>query len=320
MEHKITHFMYVPFTGLGLYGGFRGNRWLKNRITIFKKFVCTSLLKQTNKNFKVWVSWRPQERGHKYVVELESWMREQGLDTIFTYGGLCFWDDKFDDEKTNHREARERLATSLQYSLRDLIDVVGGSKYVLMTIQPSDDCYAIWAVDKIQEFFRENKSYQAGGFINGYIMDYNTKKMAEYNPNTNPPFYTIKFPKEDFCDPLKHMNFTALKQDVGKYKKGTPIPSHEYPPYALKYAPWDARGFMVGCHGENISTYYNHPFKGEDVTEKDAIFGIDTVPACPINKGWRRRLFHSLPYRWQRKIRYVLGEKFYARIYKLILS
>ena len=33
---KYKHLMYMPFSGLGLYNGFRGNRWLKNRIKICK--------------------------------------------------------------------------------------------------------------------------------------------------------------------------------------------------------------------------------------------------------------------------------------------
>ena len=62
MEYK--HLIYCPFTGLGLYGGFRGNRWLQNRIQIFKQFVIPSLKAQTNKDFTLWISWRPEEKNN----------------------------------------------------------------------------------------------------------------------------------------------------------------------------------------------------------------------------------------------------------------
>ena len=42
---KFKHLIYCPFTGLGLYNGFRGNRWLKNRIKIFKEFVVFDIQK-----------------------------------------------------------------------------------------------------------------------------------------------------------------------------------------------------------------------------------------------------------------------------------
>ena len=100
---KITHFLYCPFTGLGLYGGHRGNRWLRNRIKIFKQFVVPSLLAQTNQNFVIWISWRFEDRGDPLVRELYEWlslrfmMPDMKSRVVFTYAGVCFWDDKYSD-------------------------------------------------------------------------------------------------------------------------------------------------------------------------------------------------------------------------------
>jgi hypothetical protein len=298
---KIKHFMYVPFTGLGLYQGMRGNRWLKNRIKIFKQFVVPSLLNQTNRNFTVWIGWRPQERDNKYVLELQEWLKGTGLDFVFTFGGLCFWDDKYED-----LEARSRLATALHLSMRELINLLGDVDEVLMTIQPSDDCYRKDAVELIQAGLKGN--YQAFGFAKGYISNYLTKEVSEYNPTTNPPFYTIRFPKEIFIEPQRHIAYA-------------PIKSHEYVGDHLKYNAFSYRGFLVGTHGENVSTYFNHPFKGQEVEDIKGVlseFGLQNVEPLRLPISIRKKIMAKLPYGWQRKLRYWVGEKFYHRVYNFL--
>lgn len=302
---KIRHFMYVPFTGLGLYNGYRGDRWLRNRIQIFKQFVVTSLLAQSNQNFTVWVSWRRQERGNKRVAELETYLKERfGSErVVFTYHGVCFWDDKYEDD-----EARERLINSVHGSIGDLINYVGDVDDVLMTIQPSDDCYRTDVVEYLQREF-QTTNYTGIGFQRGFITNYQTKEVREYNPKTNPPFYTIKFPKDVFIDPFKHVEYT------GPYK------SHEYVPDNLVYKYDNIRAFMVGTHGENISTVFNHPYAG-DMVDAERIrmgFALGDEP-LRIKYSLRKQIMRKLPHGWQRKLRYIFGERFYAKFYKFIRS
>ena len=302
---------YTPFTGLGNYGGMRGQKWLKNRIEIFKKFTLSSLLNQTSRNFVHWISWRYEERYNPLVKELEIYLKNiDGYKFIFTYSGICFWDDKYPDNV-----ARERLLNSIHGSIGELIDITGDNDYIMMMIVPSDDCYHREAVNEIQAGFEKNPDLQAIGFSKGYIADYVNKKVAEYDPFTNPPFYTIKFPRGIFIDPLKHVEFTALKRDVSKYKKGTPCPSHEYIGDALKYGVIKERGFLVGTHGENISTIWNHPFKGQLVDDevlKD--FGIYDAFPLKIRTNVFKRIFKLLPHRVQRKLRYWFGELIWNKI------
>lgn len=289
--------MYCPFTGLGLYGGFRGNRWLKNRIKVFKQFVIPSLKAQTNQNFTVWISWRPEEKKNPHVMELVKDLGNMDLDVVHTFNGVCFWDDKFDDEK-----AHLKLVNNLHGTMAELLDHIGDVDEVIMTIQPSDDLYARNAVEGIQRIFDET-DFEAFGYSKGYMMNYTTLEVAEYNPTTNPPFFSIKFPKATFIDPLPHMEYT------GPYK------SHEYIGDKLKYVTVDRRDFIVGTHGENISTVWNHPFRGdivEDVLDK---FGITMVPPLKIRFSLRKRILRWFPHRVQRKLRYVLGERFLARLY-----
>ena len=304
MEHKINHFLYCPFTGLGLYGGHRGKRWLRNRIKIFKQFVVPSLQNQTNQDFILWVSWRYEDKGDRDIGAFKKYL-EQYFRVVFTYAGLCFWDDKYPDEV-----ARERLIDAVHGSMGDLLNVMSESDTVLMTIQPSDDCYKSDMVEEIQKMFIET-DYQCIGYKKGFVMDYTTGRVKEWNPTTTPPFYTIKFTKEQFGvhHPLKHLEHT------GPYK------SHEYVKDYLKSLYLDERGFLVGTHGENISTVFNHPFTHE-LSEPDPryLFGIENVPILKIRLSLRRMIMRKLPHGWQKKLRYLLGERFYAKIYNWIRS
>ena len=298
----------MPFTGLGLYGGHRGNRWLRNRIKIFKQFVVPSLLAQTNQNFVIWISWRHEDRGDSRIQELHQYLLNRFPRVVFTYAGVCFWDDKFSDE-----DAYTRLVESVHGSMGELINEIGESKEVLMTIQPSDDCYDCRMVEETQEFFRERPSVHVYGYARGYVMDYINQRLAEWNPNTTPPFYTIRFPRETFVDPLKHLQYT------GPYK------SHEYVKDYLPAVYREVRGFLVGTHGENISTIFNHPFTGHEYLGDNIgrilrDFGLGSVAPLKVNMGFRRAIMRRLPYGWQRKLRYWFGERMFARFYNWIRS
>lgn len=287
--------MYCPWTGLGLYNGFRGNRWLRNRITIFKQFVVPSLQAQTNKNFTLWCSWRPEEKKNPYVKELIKYLEGiKEFKTLHTFGGVCFWDDKYPD-----KEAHERLVTNLHRTMVDLVDATGADgecDWVYMTIQPSDDCYHKNTVKALQEIF-ETTDFQAIGFSQGYVMNYRTKELAEWNPKTNPPFFTIKFPRDIFIDPLKHLTYT------GPYK------SHEYVGDKLKYGQIPERGFLVGTHSDNISTVFDHPYTGAKVEDVLDDFGLENVAELVVPFSLGRIILRKLPYKVLRKLRFLAGEK-----------
>lgn len=312
----MKHLLYCPFTGLGLHNGFRGNEWLKNRIQIFKQFVVPSLKAQTNQNFILWISWRREEKNNPIVKEFIEWLNQkplyafgplEGIEIVNTFNGVCFYDDKYPPEI-----ARERLISSVHGSMQSLVNVIGECDYVLMTIQPSDDLYHKDAVKSIQKVL-EGDRFDAVGFKNGYICNYNTLQVAEYNPTTNPPFYTIKFPRAMFIDPVKHVEFTSLKRNTAAYKVGTPLPSHEYPVdvWGRRYAIIDdLRGFMVGTHGQNISTTFDIPFKGKEITNLSVPndFGIIESGPLQIKLSFWKKILLKFPYRVQRKIRYITLE------------
>ncbi len=315
----VTFLAWTPFTGLGMYGGFRGNRWLRNRIKIFKQFVIPALQNQTDRDFVHWVAWRPEEIKNPYVKELFEYMKAiPGYQAVFTFGGLCMWDDKFSDE-----EARSKLIRALHGTLPALMDIVGQNEEVQVLLVPSDDLYDKHTISLFKKVFHDSPQIQAIGYKKGYICNYHTKEILEYNPNTNPPFFAARFPRDTFLDTQRHFNYIAMKRDEGKYKMGTPYPSHEYIPNAFHMAFFEDRGFMVGTHGENISTHFNHPFGGRRIEgeERDQLldnFGILKANNLKLPLSIRKKIMRRLPYRWQRKLRYLFGEKLYNRFYNFI--
>lgn len=303
---KIVHFLHVPWTGLGLYGGFRGNRWLRNRIAIFKQFVVPSIEAQTSKDFVLWCAWRYEERSNEQVKELKKYLDNRGIKNVFTYSGICFWDDKYPDDV-----AYSRLSLAVHGSMGALLEEIGQAEEVLMTIQPSDDCYHKHMVEETQQFFKDNKDTHVFGYKMGYVMDYTTLRLKDWNPKTTPPFYTIRFPKDTFVEPLKHLQYT------GPYK------SHEYVKDYLPALYKEYRGFIVGTHGENISTVFDHPYTGNEYMLKDATlnnFGLMDVMPLKIKLSVRKLLLRKLPHWLRRKLRYYLGEKIFSKLYDFLRS
>ncbi len=310
--------LVVPFTGLGLYGGFRGNRWLRNRIAVFERFVIPSLLNQTDRDFLLWVCWRPEERTNKLVVALKKRLEEiPNFKVVFSYEGIPMYDDKYD-----HAVAVDRLANTLNRVQYDLINVLTDCEEIYWLLQPSDDCYDKNTVASVKAGFAINHC-DALSFTKGYLCNYTTKEVLEYNPKTNPPFAAIRFKREVFFDPAKHLKHISLKQDADKYKMGTPLPSHEYLPKCLTTLYFEGRGFLVGTHGENISTHFNHPYGGArfEGIERDQIldnFGLANVEPIQLPFSLRKWIMRHLPHQWRRKLRYWFGEIWGQRIYQWI--
>ncbi len=276
MIYQNIHFLYCPLTGLGNHD--RGDVWLKKRIQILKQFVIPSLVNQTNPHFYLWISVRPQDKNSKLIYELKNTLdRIRDLSFFITYGGLCFLDDKA-------KYPYAKLLHNLKDTLPELDGRVEEFQEVLMTIQPSDDMYISSAVETIQRA----KFEKVAGFREGYIMNLQTKEVAEYNPTTIPPFYTIKFPKEIFIDPKKHLEYT--KDFI----------SHEH----LEGEILPGRGFVVGTHGANISTTWNISFKGTqlDQDEADKIlletgnYFTDPIKMASDNRVIFRKIINILPF------------------------
>lgn len=280
----ITHFIYVPMTGVGIFGGFRSQEWYKNRIEIFKNYTLKSLLNQSNKSFTLWLSFRPQEYTNPLTTELSSYLAEKNIKTIMTFDGLMYNDDKFSgkfwDRFMNmarvvrqawrekdlnylqgiqevYQNKNKTLVQRLEGSLENLKSLgnYGPVQWIYMTRIDSDDMFEKDAVKNIQaiEPFRG-----AIGCKKGYIYNSETKQLATWNPPTNPPFHTIIFPKDIFFDAGQHKQYYRTFQ------------SHEDIPKVFFTKPLPDYSYCVLVHpkeGTHISTIFDHPFRGKLITE-----------------------------------------------------
>lgn len=300
------HLVYVPFTGLGLHGGYRGDDWFRYRIELFKNYTLKSLLNQTCRRFIIWLSFRPEEKDNPITREFADYLFTVDQPFILTFGGLCFWDDKYKNDNL-----LERLKISMS-QVKEHLPIKAG--WILETLQPSDDLYCRDQVELIQDKFRGKKEV----FVNkrGRMLNTLTQKVADWNPTTNPPFYTIVYPADVFFDPVKHFN----------YMRG--FKSHEDIPHLFHTISLGDGNYCVLSHSKNISTNWWHPFRGKIYSHKEAgvileEFGIKLIKGSAnseISNLWaifwyhiRRLLIKGQVYRYgkyiKNKIETYLGHK-----------
>lgn len=270
------HIIMTPFSGVGLHGGFRGEKWFKHRIDIFKKYTLQSLAHQTNKEFIHWISFRSEEREHPLVKELAKYLKTiKGYNFIFTFNGLMYWDDKFNNYnfkvrirnllmmlwdcyiyrefknpikllKNTWEDKNKTLLSRITVSLDELRSSIGMDyEWVYLTRIDSDDMFNINVVNLIQsQTPEENKALV---FDKGYIYNHITGQLGEWNPPTNPPFHTIIFPASTFFNPEKYLEY---------YKD---FKSHEDITRVFNCMTLDMYKYCVSFHGKHISTAWESP-------------------------------------------------------------
>lgn len=272
---KKLHLIYVPFTGVGLRGGFRGDTWYTHRINIFKNYTLKSLANQSNKDFVLWCSFRPEEKRNPLTQQIVQAVKEAGVHSVFTYNGLMYIDDKFVDFgmktrvknfvrmiwdmwyykewknpfeilKYTWENKNETLLERATRSLEGLRRILGSDyDWVYMTRLDSDDMFHREAVNLIQS--QEPLIGRSLVFKDGYILNVQTGQVAEWNPPTNPPFHTITFPGEAFFDPRKYLTY------YGDFK------THEDATRVFSPVYMDMHKYMVAYHSKHISTDWDSP-------------------------------------------------------------
>ena len=255
-SNPVCHLVYTPFTGLGK-PGFKDNDWYQKRIEIFKENTLKSLQGQTNQFFVHWISFREEELQNDLTKQLFSYLCGVQWRTVFTFGGLCWWDDKYKFDKLYER---------LKSTLPSLEEIVGDAHYVYETVLASDDMYHKGVMESID---KQPFAYKrALVHWNGYVRDINTSKIAEWNPQPGhlPPFYTIMYPADVFLDPKKHT----------EYVKG--FRSHEDIERLFDCVRMPDQRYCVNIHGNNLSTFWEweengekhiHPYIGKEIPEEE---------------------------------------------------
>lgn len=267
----ILHIVATPLTGVGLHGGFRGNKWFKERIEIFKNYTLKSLQNQTNKQFIHWFWLRPEEENNPLVKELDEYLTSINYPHIFSFNGLLYHDDKFTrftprviirnflmmcwdclrykqwkspleilkyTFQNKNKTLLKRLDKAL-YEFRYKLPVVD---WVYLTRIDSDDMFHKDVIQLIQAQTPDEK--KALVMEKGFILNKQTNQVAEWNPTTNPPFHTIIFPYYRFTNPIEHLAY------YGKFN------SHEDIKKAFNCIKLPDEKYLYLTHGKNISTYW----------------------------------------------------------------
>ena len=80
-------------------------------------------------------------------------------------------------------------------------------------------------------------------------------------------------------------NMEKQNKEEFNIKDWQPYRSHEYIVNAFEFHELEGRGFVVGCHGENISTTFTHRYKGRVLSEdetKEILIKTGTLFAEPL--------------------------------------
>lgn len=279
-RQKMVQLVYIPFTGVGIKG-YSGDEWYRYRIQVFKDYTLKSLANQTEKNFMLWLSFRPEEENNPLTSELADIIKEHGFLYAMTFNNLMYHDDKFttgfveriwnigrvvrkcwwDKDWSGFADAVKELLTSqknktllerLRKSLDTFKDYFKDAEWVYLTRVDSDDMFHKKAFEFIHNTPPREKFAITGSRL-GLFYNKTLDQFAEYRPLTNPPVYTIIFPAKTFFDADAHMEYMkgfTSHEDIPKLFATTELPDFYYCIYTDQTK-------------HRISTYWNHPFKGK---------------------------------------------------------
>ena len=77
-----AHLIAIPITSVGVHGGFRSNSWYKHRLGIFRNHTLKSLANQSDKNFLLWLWFRPEEKDNPITAEWLKAVEDVGLKCV----------------------------------------------------------------------------------------------------------------------------------------------------------------------------------------------------------------------------------------------
>lgn len=263
--------------------------WFPERIQIYKDYTLKSLLNQTNRDFTLWMAFRPEDKFNQYVLGLGKYLSELKVKYFFTFDGLPYWDDKFNNDawsrfKNSARIAREcwRKRTgkhllkaittlfedrngTLEQRLKSMLPLTGlpySSRPVFLTRIDSDDMIREDYIEQSRIANIANNGEMTTRVVvcgDGYIYNTKTQELCEYYPETNPPFHTIVFPSEVFFDAKRHL------KAYGSFR------SHEDIPKVFPNEELEDGLYCVNIHQpkNHISTVWDHPFRGKEIKGDD---------------------------------------------------
>jgi hypothetical protein len=243
----IKHIFYCPFTGKGPFNGFRGQDWYDFRAGIFEDYTIKSLKYQSNKDFLLWCSFRPEEFDNPTTKKIKRILKNSGLKYIMTYQGTMMTEDRAVEHNI---DLKERLSKALP----EVRKVVEDADYIYETNLDSDDTLRYDFSEMVQnkKFKKNGALYMKHGFV------YNIKdRLAEWHNPSSQQNYTVMFPAEIYFDADKRL----------EYLNG--LKSHEEIPKLFDAEEMPEGMYCAIIHGTNISTVWEHPFMGREYFYSD---------------------------------------------------
>jgi hypothetical protein len=222
--------------------------WFDFRGKIFKDYTLKSLKNQTDNNFSLWVSFRPEEEGNPTTKKIEKEIKKSGIEYVLTFNGMMLYDDK---HILNHNET---LIGRMEKSLPLLKPIIGDGDYAYEVNFDSDDMVHRDFVKLIKSKTFKNRGalYMRDGFcyeISG--------RIAKWHYPQSQQNYTIMYPTEIYLDARKRM----------EYQNG--LQTHEQIPELFDAEELPKGMFCAVIHGTNISTVWGHPFQQEEIFYED---------------------------------------------------
>lgn len=250
---NIKHIFNTAFTGKTPHGdGFTSQEWYDKRADLFIKYTLESLKKQSNKEFLLWLTFRPQELLNPTTKKIAKALTASGIANIMSFNGTMFTEDK---AVWHNVDLKERL----EVCLPTLKEFVGDADWVYETNLDSDDTVHKDFVKTVQSYKPKKKGalYMTRGFV------YNTQgRVADWLNPVSQQNYTIMFPTKLYFDAEQRL----------EYLDG--FNTHEQIPEKFKAEKLPDGLFCSIIHGGNISTVWSHPFRGNEYFYEDEKQGI----------------------------------------------
>ncbi len=246
MQKKIKHIFQTPFTGKTQNGDTMSQEWFDHRTDLYLKYTLPSLKNQTNKNFLIWLSFRPQDKENPNTKRIAEALKESGLLNIMTFCATMFTEDR---AVWHNVDLKERLANCLP-----LVKPFIEEEYVYETNLDSDDMVHkdFSALVQSKEFKDHGALYMKTGFA-----FHTADRLAEWNNPTSNQNYTIMFPRDTYLDAEKRL----------AYLNG--FDSHEKIPEMFNAEQLPDHYYCTVIHGGNISTIWTHNFRGQEIYSDD---------------------------------------------------
>jgi hypothetical protein len=235
----------IPFTGKMPFKdvdgdeGFKSQHWFCHRSDIFEDYTLKSLANQTDKDFLVWLQFRPKEKTNPVLKKIKRVMRESGLNFICTFNGVILREDKAHWHNEDLLERAEKSLSQLGEIKEDSVIEVG---------LDSDDM----VISNFVEYIKKEEEAEAYYMRGGYVYSTDGRLSEWYNPESM-SIYAIRYSTEVFLNAKKHF----------EYQKG--FSSHEQIPRIFKAKQLPDGMYCATTHGQNISTVWEHPFREQEI-------------------------------------------------------